>query len=291
MNKVLRIRELNDLMIMVEKDVFGGMVFAAISGDLTRNQVSEAEMDPKDLASLIEETKRLRSMEEVHSFCTKLCRNYGFDHFIYGARIPTSFVKPQFIIVSGFPTDWWEHYKDNGYMRIDPTVAHCAQNQLPLDWSELEPLLQEQTEVGSFMREARDFGLKSGASFPVHNGHGEAALLSLVSGEEAEHFRSDLNHAMPFVHLLTAHIHESVRRIVEIRALPDAQKTLTARERECLLWTAEGKTSWEISKILGISERTVIFHLKNAAEKLDVNNRQQAVARAVSIGLISPQFS
>ncbi len=63
---------------------------------------------------------------------------------------------------------------------------------------------------------------------------------------------------------------------------------LTRRERECLLWAAEGKTTWEIALILCITGRTVNFHLQNAARKLVVVNRQQAVARAVALGLIRP---
>jgi len=66
---------------------------------------------------------------------------------------------------------------------------------------------------------------------------------------------------------------------------------LTQREKECLLWATEGKTTWETSRILRISERTVTFHLQNVQGKLGVSNRQQAVARAVSLGIIEPQFS
>ena len=55
------------------------------------------------------------------------------------------------------------------------------------------------------------------------------------------------------------------------------------------MWSAEGKTAWEISQILHISERTVVFHLQNASEKLGVVNRQQAVAHAISLGLVTPQ--
>ena len=50
------------------------------------------------------------------------------------------------------------------------------------------------------------------------------------------------------------------------------------------------KSAWETGQILNISERTVIFLLQNAAEKLQVSNRPQAVARAVSQQLIMPQF-
>jgi DNA-binding CsgD family transcriptional regulator len=65
---------------------------------------------------------------------------------------------------------------------------------------------------------------------------------------------------------------------------------LTDREKECLLWAAEGKTSWETAQILHISERTVIFHLQNATRKLNAANRQNAIARAVVMGLITPQL-
>jgi DNA-binding CsgD family transcriptional regulator len=64
---------------------------------------------------------------------------------------------------------------------------------------------------------------------------------------------------------------------------------LTEREKECLLWAAEGKTGWEIANIIRISERTVTFHLQNAVQKLGVVNRQQAISRALSLRLIEPQ--
>jgi len=44
-------------------------------------------------------------------------------------------------------------------------------------------------------------------------------------------------------------------------AVPDQ---LSAREQSCLSWTARGKSSWEIGRILSISENTVIYHIKNA---------------------------
>lgn len=64
-------------------------------------------------------------------------------------------------------------------------------------------------------------------------------------------------------------------------------KLLTAREHECLLWAAQGKTSWEIGRILGITERTVNFHIANACAKLDVRTRQAAITAALEWGLIS----
>ena len=62
---------------------------------------------------------------------------------------------------------------------------------------------------------------------------------------------------------------------------------LTAREQECLQWAAQGKTSWEIGRILNITERTVNFHIANSCEKLQVRTRQAAITMALQGNLIS----
>lgn len=63
---------------------------------------------------------------------------------------------------------------------------------------------------------------------------------------------------------------------------------LTDREKACLGWTALGKSSWEIGKILSISENTVVFHIKNAMKKLRTSNRTLAAFKAIQLGLIKP---
>ena len=62
--------------------------------------------------------------------------------------------------------------------------------------------------------------------------------------------------------------------------------SLTARERECLRWTMEGKTAWELGCILGISEHTAIRHVNRATHKLGAVNKHQAVHRALRLKLI-----
>lgn len=66
----------------------------------------------------------------------------------------------------------------------------------------------------------------------------------------------------------------------------DENINLTSREHACLVWAAKGKTSWEISQILSISERTVNFHLGNCIRKTNSCNRQQAISKCVSGGYI-----
>jgi DNA-binding CsgD family transcriptional regulator len=64
--------------------------------------------------------------------------------------------------------------------------------------------------------------------------------------------------------------------------------TLTAREHEVLQWCALGKSSWEISQILNVSESTVNFHLANVAKKLKVTGRRASCIAAITRGLIAP---
>lgn len=61
---------------------------------------------------------------------------------------------------------------------------------------------------------------------------------------------------------------------------------LSPRERECLQWTAAGKTTWEIAGILEISSTTTDGYIASAAKKLGAVNRTQAVAEAIRRGLI-----
>jgi DNA-binding CsgD family transcriptional regulator len=63
---------------------------------------------------------------------------------------------------------------------------------------------------------------------------------------------------------------------------------LTSRELQCLAWVSRGKTSWETATILGLSESTVNFHLRNASKKLNVYGRQACVAQAIYLGLLTP---
>ena len=245
------------------------------------------------LRTLIDAAVQASTVEDIHALCSQLCGELGFDHFIYGAQLPTSLVKPRVVIISGYPQDWRDHYNDNGYISIDPTVAHCIGHVTPLPWSDLTATDSKSSgDARRFMHEAHDFGLRNGVSFPVHGIGGESAMLSLACGTDRPLRPGLIDEALPFGHLLSSYVHEAVRRVfVESdTGIAIGQVQLTDREKECLTWAAEGKTTWETSQILAISERTVIFHLKNVAQKLNVSNRPQAVARAVSQLLITPKL-
>ena len=69
--------------------------------------------------------------------------------------------------------------------------------------------------------------------------------------------------------------------------LDDGLPELTERERDLLIALASGGTNAQLADQLGVSVNTVKFHLGNLYEKLNVNNRTQAVARARELQLIT----
>jgi DNA-binding CsgD family transcriptional regulator len=75
------------------------------------------------------------------------------------------------------------------------------------------------------------------------------------------------------------------------RGVPPTQQgaPMSPRERQCLELAARGMTSGDIGIKLGITCRTVNFHFGNILSKLGVLNRNEAIAKAVSQGMI--QFS
>lgn len=66
----------------------------------------------------------------------------------------------------------------------------------------------------------------------------------------------------------------------------DQRPRLSAREREILSLTAEGRSSPEIARMLFLSTSTVKTHLQNIYDKLDVSDRAAAVAKALREGVL-----
>lgn len=91
-----------------------------------------------------------------------------------------------------------------------------------------------------------------------------------------------------FLRTVTPHLHQALLRTLKSSSnMKNLPGKLSIREGEVLKWVKEGKTNWEISKILDISERTVKFHVSNIKKKLDAVNRGHAVAKAIENNIIS----
>lgn len=211
----------------------------------------------------------------------------GVDFWLYAVDLPLMNDHPNQLRMGTYPESWIARYLEMDYISIDPIVSHCHDHATPLAWDEaqfhhrriVDPHLQK---IRHLFGDAREHGLGSGVSVPLH---GPGVSWGLMSYASSNLPAAEYEAIMPELHLLAHYVHEAARRFGPSRT-PVRLPSLTKRERECLSWAAEGKTSWEIGLLLNISERTSIFHLQNATHKLGVSGRQAAIARAVSLGLI-----
>ncbi len=61
---------------------------------------------------------------------------------------------------------------------------------------------------------------------------------------------------------------------------------LSPKEKEVLKWIVQGKCSSHIGSLMGITERTVKYHVGNILRKLHAENRAHAAVIAVEKGLL-----
>jgi LuxR family quorum-sensing transcriptional regulator LasR len=218
-----------------------------------------------------------------------LGRHYGFEKVLFAmsgsrhARLEHAFFQ------TNYPRQWRERYEAERLAYVDPTVSHCLSSTLPLVW-------QAETFRSPAQRamyeEACSHGIRAGVTFPIHGPNGEFGMLSFACDPERvgwkDQFAREVQPLLPELALVRDHVFASGVRFCP-PVTHEAAPRLTPRELEVLNWVMVGKSSWEISKITGCSEATVNFHMGNIRQKFNVNTRQQAVVRAISLGLITPE--
>lgn len=208
-------------------------------------------------------------------------RTLGFDHCAYGLRIPLPLSNPKTIILNNYCKEWQNRYASANYLHIDPTVLHGRKSQVPLIWSD-----EVFASTPALWEEAQSFGLHVGWSQSSLDTIGVGGMLTLSREKEAL-LPTELASQEVKMRWLVNVAHLALSRIYASAAREQAYAALTAREIEVLRWTADGKTSSEVSNILSVSENTVNFHVKNAIAKLQTANKTAAVVRAAMLGLLN----
>ncbi|MFT4069275.1 helix-turn-helix transcriptional regulator [Paraburkholderia sp.] len=214
-----------------------------------------------------------------------LAETWGFDRILI-AMLPRPTMRLEDAYLrSTYAPAWRQMYDEAGMVHIDPTVVHCLSRSAPLIWT---PDIFATKAQRSLFEEARSYGLRSGVSLPIHGPNQEAGMMCFVNESNlSDGFRRHVNAALPNLVLLRDLVIDTSQRHLNTHAQTLLPK-LTPRERECLKWTARGKSTWEISHILNCSEAVVNFHMKNIRTKFGVNSRRAAAVIAAQLGLIDP---
>ncbi len=178
-----------------------------------------------------------------------------------------------------FPTQWLETYREQGYVDEDPVAKQLFVTDKPLIWAQVRQANRE-TRDRRFYAKAAEFGLRDGFSFGSRFIKSTSASFFSCAGQG---LTSDKRH-VTIIQYLVPHMHASLAK-VHLGLLKE-KPCLTEREMEVLNWAKFGKTNGDIAVQLSISERAVKYHIGNAMQKLHAVNRSQAVAMALSQGLI-----
>jgi DNA-binding CsgD family transcriptional regulator len=120
----------------------------------------------------------------------------------------------------------------------------------------------------------------------LHLPEGKHFLLGVDRDQDLPGDPDELQRVVADLQLFAVHAQDAALRLLVPVAERPERPALTPRELEVLRWTMEGKTAWEVGALLGISERTVVFHINNGTHKLGCINKQQAVLKALRLGLI-----
>ncbi len=237
------------------------------------------------VSEFIEQSNRTTSTEELFRLLVNAADGVGFDRLAYGvlsndgAPLRKQHHAPA--VALNYPDEWIRHYFAQDFQAIDPVVRYTPVMSAPYLWEALKQrfdLNQAETRV---MDEAREAGLRSGVSVPLHGPWGAVSVVSFASSND----RNDCARRLGHLHAIAAQF--SVAYTGESgEGSVQASPRLSEREKECLRWSAQGKSSWDTGVILGISEFTVNFHIKKAMQKLETNNRIVAVVKAIRFGLI-----
>jgi LuxR family quorum-sensing transcriptional regulator LasR len=229
--------------------------------------------------SLLDATSEKDWSEKMFS----IANNLGFDQTLFAVLKSKEEPIENAFLRSNYSKEWRETYDSNKLGYVDPTVTHCLKSTIPLLWT---PDNFTRPDQKNMYEECTSYGLRSGIIFPIHGPNGEFGMMSFVSEQLADpKSQKDMLHSMALLSIIRDYVFESSKKFL-VTPEPEIQIVLTPREKEVVKWTVAGKSSWEISKILNCSESTINFHLSNIRLKFNVNTKQQAIIKALKLGII-----
>jgi DNA-binding CsgD family transcriptional regulator len=249
--------------------------------------------DCRNIGGVLAKTDAICLLELIHSslFCTteqdfrKLILDakklISFDHAacLMGTKSRSHALTRYELINISYPDEWLYYYVTKNYHLVDPIVKENFTNYSLQYWHDTYKKFDAPRQ---FVMEAEDFGLRKGYSIGQRNLNATEGSLFSFAGKNIEHTpRTEiiLTHIMP-------HLHQAFMRLMEADGRKKGAVSLTQREKEILRWVKEGKSTWDVSVILGISRDTVKFHMKNIFHKLNTTSRSHAIAVALGEKLI-----
>ncbi|AWB66084.1 LuxR family transcriptional regulator [Saccharobesus litoralis] len=224
----------------------------------------KASSEPQDIANVLEELNNIIPFESAI--------------IVLDTELNFALKDQQQVVSYNLDHAWPEIYFKRQFYNVDPILKAVNEVDQVVKWQDVYN--NTRFDAVEFKNMAKQYVGENGLSILRKNQQGSTLISLVFSHEDIEQWRDILE-------FVTPHIHEIFNREGQYQRKTLWQPQLTDRELDVLNWVKEGKSNWDISQLLSISERTVKFHLSNIYEKLSVVNRSQSIAKAIHFGLIS----
>ena len=239
-----------------------------------------SQCDALTLLEIINECISCENALEAQNIITKINTLIDFNNAIYGlARLNNNGTIGHYDTINfSYPSEWLSIYQTKSFHERDPIFIDNLSNFRLQYWADTYKKYLTDKE---FIDRSCDFNLINGYAYgTINHTRTEGCLLSMA-GDMEKHVRNDY-----ILNTVSPHLHVAFSNVLHKQSKQKSLLRISIREKEILNWVKYGKSTWDISKILNISERTVKYHMNNIMIKLDAVSRTHAVAIALATGLI-----
>jgi len=215
-----------------------------------------------------------------------LLRSHALSAFTLGiAPLRQGRVDPRRArLLSTLPAAFQTEYRQRSLASFDPVFEFMAGRYAPFTKSSLSTKLSATPGHRPVLETADRHVLGDALMVPLNSIEASRGVV-LFSSEEPAVFAAGLRDRLGDL-LRLAHALMSRAEALGFAEMAIESASLSRREVECLQWLAIGRDHVQTAQALGISVRTVRFHLGNARRKLGVRRAAEAIARAVRLGLV-----
>lgn len=191
--------------------------------------------------------------------------------------------KPEYISIGNTPQQFLEASRNPENAKRDPVHQRLMRQSTPLIYDQD---FYVNAEAGDLWEVHAPFGYRTGIAVGVHMPGYRRLLLGVDREKPLPKDPLKLNRLIADLQLLAVHAQDAAGRLLVSKREDSAKPKLAARQLEILKLSMEGKSAWVVGSLLGISENTVNYHMKQLFKQLDVSTKQQAVLKAMEWGLI-----
>jgi DNA-binding CsgD family transcriptional regulator len=247
-----------------------------------------------ELNGFLSALSEAEQQQDITDLFQKEIEGFGYACFDAFSVEPTTLatpLKPGNWAVASYDFEIVKDYVLKGFTAICPALMEAGRSLVPFDYVDF--LDRQPTDISVLAQRQwlKLWNVRHAWLVPLSTVGALKGVTVYMQGKSTDtgaRFQASRHD----IHLRSVYFFEALEAMRPglpdgVEPTADTVTPLSTRELDCLKWAADGKTNWEIAQILGVSENTVRFHMKNVYRKLGVGSRSQAVARAIGQGLVA----